>query len=684
MDQKLSPNSKLGPYKIIRLIAKGGMGEVYEAYEDVLQRSVALKIITDNAINEIPEVLRLFITEGKALAQLNHPNVVTIYQLGHDQGVHYIAMEYIEGIPLDEYLLKNNHDLKRDLYIFYRILLGVQALHRKGVIHRDLKPKNVIIQGEKGVKIVDFGIAEIIKESRPEDQQSPVLMGSVYYMSPEVAKGGAATYQSDIWSLGVLLYQLMTRQRPFSGKTQTEILTKITDDTIAIPFMPGLAIPPKYKGIILKMCQRSLIERYQTIDEIIRELGSVSSNQSSLSRATDLLMGVGALLITVLATWQILKGKPIQPIQDQEATATVQSVSTSTTLAPPAMAPIPEPALPLSAQSFPSTTTLPIPKPIALATSEPVLEKPETLEATDLRYYQTKVILTFKHGASTRDPASAMKSISNPPILAWHRTANAESYQIQIATNAAFTKPILTKKMKSTSFQWENSLPGTFYWRVQALSKTRTRGAFSEAGTLQVQLPAPTLLRSNYKFVVKSVDKSSQKNVIEWKPVPLASHFQVLISKKKSLVLDEVVRGHRLVFSSLPAGEYDVQVTALDQKRLPASQPSATASVQILQASRLAAPVLQQPSQGTSVPSQGTMITPIACSWSAVKQVLAYEYQLASEPTFQKILHQTTTTKNQYVLILPLPQGKFYWRVRATSKDEDPSLWSEARLFTID
>ena len=179
MEQKLSPGSHLGPYKIIRLIAKGGMGEVYEAYEEILHRTVALKIIADDAIHGIPEVLRLFISEGKALAQLNHPNVVTIYQLGVDKGIHYIALEYIEGIPLDEYIQKKKPDLKRDLYIFHRLLLGVQALHRKGVIHRDLKPKNVIIQGEKGVKIVDFGIAEIVKEPRHEEQQASIVMGIV-------------------------------------------------------------------------------------------------------------------------------------------------------------------------------------------------------------------------------------------------------------------------------------------------------------------------------------------------------------------------------------------------------------------------------------------------------------------------------------------------------------------------
>jgi serine/threonine protein kinase len=690
MKQKLSPGSRLGPYTIVRLIAKGGMGEVYEAYEEVLHRSVALKVIADDAISEIPAVLRLFHTEGKALAQLNHPNVVTIYQLGQDKDIHYIAMEYIAGIPLDEYIQKNKPDFKRDLYIFYRILLGVQALHRKGIIHRDLKPKNVIIQGEKGVKIVDFGIAELVREPQAEEQLSTVVMGSVYYMSPEVSRGQAATFQSDIWSLGVILYQLLTRQRPFSGTSQTEILTKIREDALVFPSVSSLAIPPKYKDITHKMCSRSLNDRYHSVDEIIHDLGvsnaPATTTSPSNNRVTEVMVGLAALSLVAFAGWQFFRSSPTRvpaeaPIEISVSTTSstttttsapiAQATTTSTTAAPPHLV---EPAIPKS-------------EPRAAERAPLIKIKREKLPITKLKSEQAKVILNFKPGAGGRDLASVQSSILNIPILSWNKTTDADSYRLQIASDKDFRKPILTKEVQSTSFKWESVMPGTFFWRVQALAKARPRGDFSEAGTLQIQLPAPVITKPVFKFLVRSQAKDGTKNMVDWNPLPMADLYRVSIHKKDpthSSVASEIVSQTQLTLKTLPPGDYDLQITAVDEKRQVASLPSAPSTIQIQKAHQLATPDLQQPSNGTTVPSQGTMITPIACSWSAVKQVLDYEFQLSSDPDFKKIVHQTTTNKTQYVLILPLPQGKFYWRVRATSKDDDPSAWSKTRSFKID
>ncbi len=689
MKQKLTPGSRLGPYTIVRLIAKGGMGEVYEAYEEVLNRSVALKVIADDAISEIPEVLRLFRTEGKALAQLNHPNVVTIYQLGQDKDIHYIAMEYIEGIPLDEYIQKNKPDLKRDLNIFYRILMGVQALHRKGIIHRDLKPKNVIIQGEKGVKIVDFGIAEIMREPQSEELQSTIVMGSVYYMSPEVSRGQPATFQSDIWSLGVILFQLLTRQRPFSGTSQTEILTKIREDALVFPSVSGLSIPPKYKDITEKMCSPSVNDRYQTVDEIIRDLGvsntSTTTTGPSGTRWTEILVGFAALSLVGFAGWQFIRSNPSRtPAEAPVETSITVPLTTSTTTTMTIPAPV--------AQVPTTTTTLappPVVEPAPAKYERPAQAKPkrERLPVTKLKSQQAKVILSFKAGTNGRDPASVQSSILNTPILSWHKTSDADSYRLQIAGDPGFKNQLLAREVQGTAFKWESVAPGTYFWRVQALAKARPRGEFSETGTLQIQLPAPTIAKPLFKFQVRVNTKETKKNIVEWKPLPMAERYRVNIHKKDpthTAVTTEIVNQTELALKTLPPGTYDLQITAVDEKRQVASLPSAPATIEIQKAAQLATPNLQQPSNGTTVPSQGTMITPIACSWSAVKKVLEYEFQLSSDAGFKQIVHQTTTAKNQYVLILPLPRGKFFWRVRATSKEEDSSAWSAARAFKID
>jgi serine/threonine protein kinase len=685
MDQKLAPGSSLGPYKIIRLIGQGGMGEVYEAYEELLQRSVALKIITDQAITQIPEVLRLFITEGKALAQLNHPNVVTIYQLGHDKGIHYIAMEYIEGTPLDEYIQKNKPDFKRDLAIFYRILLGVQALHKKGIIHRDLKPKNVIISGTKVVKIVDFGIAEILREPKPDDQQPGVLMGSVYYMSPEVSQGRPATFQSDIWSLGVLLYQLVTRQRPFTGKSQTEILGKIRHDDITFPAVAGLDVPSHYKEMAAKMCRRSLSERYQTIDEIIQDLGVVSKEPATQSRRTEaFLISTVTLILTVLVGWQIVKGKSgsRQPAATERApiknpTTTTSTTTTTTTIAA---------AVSTTSTTLESRTTVTTVPPVEKTVEKPKVANSANLPTPKLKAIREKIVLQFKkEGSSSRNPASLAKALINPPTLTWQSVAKATGYQIQISQDPDFAKNLVNKKVESPPFKWDTPVPGELFWRVQAISSSRKRSDFSDGSTMQIQLPAPKLSQPLYKISRKTAQADGSFH-LEWAPSPLVSAFQLKISKKNSPtpVVDEIVTGLRYKLAKLSPGDYEVQVTALDSKRLPASAPSAKSSLQIAKPIPLPSPQLKQPSDGIIVPSQGTMITPIACSWSAISKATQYEYQLASDAGFKTVLHQTTTAQSQYVLTMPLPKGKFFWRVRATSQEEEASSWSRARTFKID
>ena len=204
-DQRLEIGSFIGPYKIMRLMGKGGMGEVYEAYENHLQRKVALKIISPEMLNSAL-VIEQFFSEGRALAQINHPNIVTIYQLGEQEGVHYIAMEYIDGESLDKVIKKKLPTTKVALNIFYKILLGVRILHQQNIIHRDLKPKNIMVTKENKIKIVDFGIAEFASENFNETAIGENLLGSILYLSPELITKNHATVQSDIWSLGILFY----------------------------------------------------------------------------------------------------------------------------------------------------------------------------------------------------------------------------------------------------------------------------------------------------------------------------------------------------------------------------------------------------------------------------------------------------------------------------------------------
>lgn len=197
-DNKLKQGYLLGPYRIVRLIGEGGMGEVYEARDEVLNRQVALKVISPKlAFND--EIVRRFMSEGQALARLNHQNVVGVYSLGEERGTHYISMEYVDGYSLHDFLkLKNSLSVDEALHHFKQLLEGVKALHENGIIHRDIKPKNIIIRKDNSVKIVDFGIAKIQGETNTGLTGAGELVGSLYYVAPEVIEGGEATVQSDI------------------------------------------------------------------------------------------------------------------------------------------------------------------------------------------------------------------------------------------------------------------------------------------------------------------------------------------------------------------------------------------------------------------------------------------------------------------------------------------------------
>lgn len=337
MAPRFAPGSHIGPYTILRLIGKGGMGEVYEAQDSVLSRTVALKIMTVENPEELGKAAKLFTHEAKVMAQVNHPNVASFYHLGNGKGTPYIAMEYVEGVSLDEYLKTTKPDLIQRLFIFNKILAGVHALHRKSVIHGDLKPKNIIIETGGGIKIIDFGIAHIASESITE--ASTQNMGSAHYMAPELSKGSRQTVQSEIWSLGIILYQLVANERPFYGNTPTEVRNKVLEEDISFSVINGWTTAKKYQDIIKKMCRRSLHERYQSINEVVSDLND--ENVESKSRFQKISAAGRRSAVAALTLTFMIIGIAMIAINRLE----IQSQFVQTTPALPTEIVFPEPAV---------------------------------------------------------------------------------------------------------------------------------------------------------------------------------------------------------------------------------------------------------------------------------------------------------------------------------------------------
>jgi serine/threonine protein kinase len=274
-DNTLKPNEMIGPYRVVRLLGVGGMGEVYEAFEDSLSRRVALKVISPKALQDTASAQR-FRSEGRALARLVHPNVVSVYTLIEQGGREVLAMEYVEGKTLDQFLNETPCGVKELVEIFRKLAEGLGAAHAAGVLHRDLKPQNVIVGNHLAVKLLDFGIAKVHSDKLSVETSADFLIGTLNYMAPEVLNGYPASAQSDIYALGLLFYYMLTGVVPYSAKTNVEVVSQI--QTQDLNFSPGmeLLLPEDLQNVFRRMIARSLKERFSSVPELLKALAEIS------------------------------------------------------------------------------------------------------------------------------------------------------------------------------------------------------------------------------------------------------------------------------------------------------------------------------------------------------------------------------------------------------------------------
>ncbi|SFQ16847.1 serine/threonine protein kinase [Lachnospiraceae bacterium XBB1006] len=255
-------------YEIIEKIGAGGMSDVYKAMDNLLGRNVAIKVLK-NEYSEDVNFLTKFRTEAQSAASLENPNIVSIYDVGNENKMHYIVMEYVEGITLKTYIEKKERiGYKEAISIAIQTCNGIRAAHNKNIIHRDIKPQNIIISTEGKVKVTDFGIARAATSNTINSD----VMGSVHYTSPEQARNGYVDVKSDIYSLGIVMYEMVTGRVPFNGDSAVAVALQHLQEEIIRPsaFTPDL--PISLEKIILKCTQKSPDRRYASVDELIADL----------------------------------------------------------------------------------------------------------------------------------------------------------------------------------------------------------------------------------------------------------------------------------------------------------------------------------------------------------------------------------------------------------------------------
>jgi HAMP domain-containing protein/predicted Ser/Thr protein kinase len=270
-----------GRYDVLGTIGKGGMGVVYRARDRQLDEVVALKVLRSDVLKDDPTLIDRFKQEIKLARRITHRNVLRTHDFGETQGTPYISMEYLEGVTLKDLIRgKGALPLPVGLRIAKQMCLGLEAAHQEGVVHRDIKPQNMLIIPETGdLKIMDFGIARVseMKAGAAGLTSTGTVMGTPDYMPPEQAQGHAADFRSDIYSLGVVFYEMFTGHVPFDGDSVMAVVLAHIQKPAPSPRQANPAIPPELEAIILRCLEKSPAKRYQRVEEVLEDLNAVST-----------------------------------------------------------------------------------------------------------------------------------------------------------------------------------------------------------------------------------------------------------------------------------------------------------------------------------------------------------------------------------------------------------------------
>jgi Tol biopolymer transport system component/predicted Ser/Thr protein kinase len=329
---RFAPGSRLGPYEIASALGAGGMGEVYRAHDPRLGRDVAIKVLPADRMADEARRHR-FVQEARAASALNHPNIVTIHEIESADGVDFIVMEYVPGRSLDGLIPKGGMRLGDALKNAIPVADALAAAHAKGIVHRDVKPANVVVTREGAVKVLDFGLAKLVTDERSDDAQTVTaapesgplsrpgtITGTTAYMSPEQAAGGRVDARSDVFSFGAVLYEMTTGHRAFARETAAETLAAVLREHPRPPRELVPAVPRELERLILRCLRKEPEKRFQHMLDVKLELEQILEESASLPLATVAAPGqrrvwpvagaTAALVIAAVAIWQM---RPLPP-----------------------------------------------------------------------------------------------------------------------------------------------------------------------------------------------------------------------------------------------------------------------------------------------------------------------------------------------------------------------------------
>jgi len=328
----LAANSTISHYRIISQIGEGGMGEVYLAEDTKLDRKVALKILPVEVAAR-DDRMRRFVQEAKAISALNHPNILTIYEIDETDSGHFIATEFIEGETLRERMRSAALKVGEAIDIATQIAGALSAAHEAGIIHRDIKPENIMLRRDGIVKVLDFGLAKLTERLSPDsvdtaaltriNTEPGVVMGTVLYMSPEQARGLQLDARTDIFSLGVVIYEMVAEHLPFEGSNTYEIIATLLNDKEASPLARYSREAPELERIIAKTLRKNRLERYQTSQDLLLDL-------KGLKERLQFRAEMGSAPSSELAATEVFSVPPSRGKSDQSQTSSSEGGTLNT------------------------------------------------------------------------------------------------------------------------------------------------------------------------------------------------------------------------------------------------------------------------------------------------------------------------------------------------------------------
>ncbi len=290
-----------GRYRIQSEIGRGSMGVVYKARDPEIDRTIALKVLRHDRIGD-EDMVRRFFREAKAAGRLSHPSIVVVYDVGQDHGTVFIAMELVQGQGLEKVMKAGPVEPKKALEFCRQVALALDYAHKQGIVHRDVKPSNIIVTPSGGVKITDFGIARIQDASTSEQTQIGSILGTPAYMSPEQVRGERVDGRSDLFSLGTILYEMLAGQKPFKGANMVEIFQAISGSEPPVLAAPDHVIPEELKMVVRKALEKNPEDRFQSGSELA---GALEKCMRSLSRS-------GSVEETIASSGQAVSPEPLE------------------------------------------------------------------------------------------------------------------------------------------------------------------------------------------------------------------------------------------------------------------------------------------------------------------------------------------------------------------------------------